>query len=154
MNLVRWNPFNEVNLLQNQMNRLFDSSLQAWPGESNGTTSWVPTADIYESDEDLVVNLDLPGIDPKMVDVRVENNVLTIRGERQFAQKQNTENYHRVERSYGAFGRSFTLSTSVNPEKIRATYQSGVLSIVMPKAEAAKPRKIQITPAASAASAA
>jgi HSP20 family protein len=114
----------------------------------------VPAADIYESDEDLVVNLDLPGIDPKMVDVRVENNVLTIRGERQFAQKQNTENYHRVERSYGAFGRSFTLSTSVNPERIRATYQSGVLSIVMPKAEAAKPRKIQITPAASAASAA
>jgi HSP20 family protein len=154
MNLVRWNPFNEVNLLQNQMNRLFDSALQAWPGESNGTTSWVPAADIYESDEDLVVNLDLPGIDPKMVDVRVENNVLTIRGERQFAQKQNTENYHRVERSYGAFGRSFTLSTSVNPERIRATYQSGVLSIVMPKAEAAKPRKIQITPAASAASAA
>jgi HSP20 family protein len=98
--------------------------------------------------------VDLPGIDPKMVDVRVENNILTIRGERQFAQKQNTENYHRVERSYGAFGRSFTLSTSVNPEKIRASYQSGVLTIVMPKAEAAKPRKIQITPAASAASAA
>jgi len=154
MNLVRWNPFNEVNLLQNQMNRLFDSALQAWPGESNGTTSWMPAADIYESDEDLVVNLDLPGIDPKTVDIRVENNILTIRGERQFSQKQNAENYHRVERSYGAFGRSFTLATSVNPDKIRATYQSGVLIIVMPKAEAAKPRKIQITSAASAASAA
>jgi HSP20 family protein len=139
-----------MNLLQNQMNRLFDSALQ---GNSNGTTSWVPAADIYESDEDLIVNLDLPGVDPKMVDLRVENNVLTVRGERQFEQKQNTENYHRVERSYGAFGRSFTLSTSVNPEKIRATYQSGVLSIVLPKAEAAKPRKIQIT-AATAASAA
>jgi HSP20 family protein len=151
MNLVRWNPFGDMNLLQNQMNRLFDSAIQGWPGESNGTTSWVPAADIYESDEDLVVNVDLPGIDPKAVEVRVENNVLTIRGERQFDQKQNTENYHRVERSYGAFGRSFTLSTSVNPEKIRATYQSGVLTIVMPKAEAAKPRKIQITAANTAA---
>jgi HSP20 family protein len=151
MNLVRWTPFSEVSLLQNQMNRLFDSALQAGLGETNGTTSWVPTADIYESDEDLVVNLDLPGIDPKMVEVRVENNVLTIRGERQFNQKQAGENYHRVERSYGAFGRSFTLSTSVNPEKIRATYQSGVLTIVMPKAETAKPRKIQIAAGTSAA---
>ena len=154
MNLVRWNRMNDVNMLQNQLNRLFDSALQGWPGDSNGTTSWVPSADIYESDDELVVNLDLPGIDPKMVDVRVENNVLTIRGERQFDQKQNTENYHRVERSYGAFGRSFTLSTSVNPEKIRAAYESGVLTITMPKAETAKPRKIQIAGTANNAAAA
>src|ERR1043165_3682096 len=126
-------------MLQNQLNRMFDTALQGWQGDSDGTTSWVPAADIYESDDELVVNLDLPGIDPKMVDLRVENNVLTIRGERQFNQKQNSENYHRIERSYGAFGRSFTLTTSVNPEKIRATYESGVLTIVMPKAEAAKP---------------
>jgi HSP20 family protein len=151
MNLIRWTPFSEVSLLQNQMNRLFDTALQSGLNETNGTTSWMPAADIYESDEDLVVNLDLPGVDPKMVDVRVENNVLTIRGERQFNQKQNGENYHRVERSYGAFGRSFTLSTSVNPEKIRASYQSGVLTIVMPKAETAKPRKIQIAAGAAAA---
>src|ERR1043165_9314624 len=94
-------------MLQNQLNRMFDTALQGWQGDSDGTTSWVPAADIYESDDELVVNLDLPGIDPKMVDLRVENNVLTIRGERQFNQKQNSENYHRVERSYGAFGRSF-----------------------------------------------
>lgn len=154
MNLVRWNRMNDGSMLQNQLNRLFDSALQGWPGDSNGTTSWVPSADIYESDDELVVNLDLPGIDPKMVDVRVENNVLTIRGERQFNQKQASENYHRVERSYGAFGRSFTLSTSVNPEKIRASYESGVLTIVMPKAETAKPRKIQITGTAATAAAA
>jgi HSP20 family protein len=153
MNLVRWTPFSEVSLLQNQMNRLFDSALHAGLGETGGTTSWVPAADIYESDEDLVVNLDLPGVDPKMVDIRVENNVLTIRGERQFNNKQNSENYHRVERSYGAFGRSFTLSTAVNPDKIRATYQSGVLTIVMPKAETAKPRKIQIANGATATAA-
>jgi HSP20 family protein len=153
MNLVRL-PFSDINVLQNQMNRLFDSALQGWPGESAATTNWVPAADIFESDEDLIVNLDLPGVDPKMVDVRVENNVLTIRGERQFEQKEKTENYHRVERSYGTFGRSFTLSTSVNPEKIRANYQAGVLSIVLPKAEAAKPRKIQISSGSTAAVAA
>jgi HSP20 family protein len=154
MNLVRWNRMNDVSMLQNQLNRLFDSALQGWPGDSNGTTSWVPSADIYESDDELVVNLDLPGIDPKMVDVRVENNVLTIRGERQFNQKQISENYHRVERSYGPFGRSFTLSTAVNPEKIRAGYESGVLTITMPKAETAKPRKIQITGTSTTAAAA
>jgi HSP20 family protein len=145
---------NDVNMLQNQLNRLFDYTLQGWPNDSNGTTSWVPSADIYESENELVVNLELPGVDAKKVDVRVENNVLTIRGERQFDQKQNSENYHRVERSYGAFGRSFTLSTSVDPEKIRATYEQGVLTITMPKAETAKPRKIQITGGATPAVAA
>jgi HSP20 family protein len=147
MNRVRWSPFNEMSLLQNQMNRLFEGALHGWPSESNGTTgttSWVPAADIYESDNELVVNLDLPGIDPKMVDLRVENNVLTIRGERQFEEKQNQDSYHRVERSYGAFARSFTLSTAVDPEKIRASYKAGVLSITLPKAEAAKPKRIQI----------
>ena len=144
MNRVRWSPFGEMNLLQNQMNRLFDSALQGWSdGDSNGTTSWTPAADIYESDNELVVNLDLPGVDPNMVDIRVENNVLTIRGERHLKEKQN-ENFHRVERLYGPFARAFTLSTSVDPEKIRANYKAGVLSITLPKAEAAKPKRIQI----------
>ena len=145
MNLVRWTPFSDMSLLQNQMNRLFDSALKEWPGDSVGTTTWVPAADIYETNEDLVVNLDLPGVDSKMVDVRVENNILTIRGERPFDPKQNRENYHRVERSYGPFGRSFSLSTAVNPAKVRATYQSGILTIVMSKAESAKPRMIEVT---------
>jgi HSP20 family protein len=149
MNLVRWNPFGEMSLLQNHMNRLFDTALQAWPGESNGTTSWIPAADIYESDNELVVNLDLPGIDPKAVDVRVENNVLSIRGERQFDEKQNKENFHRVERPYGPFARSFSLATAVDPERIRADFKAGVLSITLPKAEAAKPKRIQIAATAA-----
>jgi HSP20 family protein len=149
MNFVRWNPFNEMSLLQNQMNRLFDTALQSWPGDSNSTTLWTPTADIFESENELVVNLDLPGVDPKMVDIRVENNILSIRGERQFEDKPAKDNFHRVERSYGPFGRSFTLSTAVDADKIRASYKSGVLSITLPKAEAAKPKRIQI--AASAA---
>ena len=149
MTLIRWTPFSDMNLLQNQMNRLFDAALQSWPGDSDGTTHWTPAADIYESENELIVNLDLPGVDPKLVDIRVENNVLSIRGERQFEDKQTKENFHRVERSYGPFGRSFTLSTAVDADKIRANYKSGVLSITLPKAEAAKPKRIQI--AASAA---
>jgi len=146
MNLVRWTPFSDVSLLQNQMNRLFDTALQGWSGDStNGTTAWIPAADVYESENELLVTLDLPGIDPKMVDVRVENNVLTIRGERKLDEKQNTENFHRVERSYGPFGRAFTLSTAVDAEKIRAAYEAGVLSIALPKAETAKPKRIQIS---------
>ena len=145
MNFVRWTPFSEVGLLQNQMNRLFETALQGRSGDStNGTTAWIPAADIYESENELLVTLDLPGIDPKMVDVRVENNVLTIRGERKLDEKQNTENFHRVERSYGPFGRAFTLSTAVDAENIHATYQAGVLSIALPKAERAKPKRIQI----------
>jgi HSP20 family protein len=150
MNMTRWNPFSEMSLLQNHMNRLFDTALQGWPGESNGTTgttSWIPAADIYERDNELVVNLDLPGVDPKIVDIHLENNVLTIRGERQFEEKQDKENYHRVERLYGAFARSFTLSTSVDPDKICANYKAGVLRITLPKAEAAKPKRIQIAAA-------
>jgi HSP20 family protein len=149
MSLVRWNPFGDMSLLQNQMNRLFDTALQGWPGDSNGTTSWIPAADIYESDNELVVNLDLPGVDPKTVDVRIENNVLSIRGERQFDEKLNKENFHRVERSYGPFARSFTLSTSVNPDSIRADFKAGVLSITLPKAESAKPKRIQIAATAA-----
>jgi len=144
MNFVRWTPFSEVGLLQNQMNRLFDTALQGWSGDSANGTTWIPAADIYESESELLVTLDLPGIDPKTVDVRVENNVLTIRGERKLDEKQNTENFHRVERSYGPFGRAFTLSTAVDAEKIHATYKAGVLSIALPKAETAKPKKIQI----------
>jgi HSP20 family protein len=149
MSLVRWNPFGDMSLLQDQMNRLFGTALQGWPGDSNGTTSWIPAADIYESDNELVVNLDLPGVDPKTVDVRMENNVLSIRGERQFDEKLNKENFHRVERSYGPFARSFTLSTSVNPDSIRADFKAGVLSITLPKAESAKPKRIQIAATAA-----
>jgi HSP20 family protein len=148
MNFVRWNPFNEMNLLQNHMNRLFDTALQGWAGDSNGT-AWVPAADIYESENELLVNLDLPGIDPKMVDLQLENHILTIRGERRLDERQNREHFHRVERSYGTFSRSFTLATSVDADKIQASYQAGVLTITLPKAEAAKPKRIQIAAAAA-----
>jgi len=147
MNLVRWTPFHDMTLLQNQMNRLFDGAMQGWPGEANGTRNWVPPVDIHETDNDLIVTADLPGVDPKNVDVRVENNVLTILGERPFEPVDN-ENVHRVERMYGGFARSFTLSTPVDADKIQATYKDGVLRISLPKAEQAKPKRIQIAAAA------
>jgi HSP20 family protein len=148
MNLVRWTPFHDMTLLQNQMNRLFDGALQGWPSAAHGTRSWVPPADIHETDKDLIVTTDLPGVDPKNIDVRVENNVLSITGERHFERNVENENIHRVERMYGGFARSFTLSMPVQADKIQASYKDGVLRISLPKAEQAKPKRIQIGAAA------
>jgi len=108
----------------------------------------MPPADIHETDNELVVTADLPGIDPKSVDVRVENNVLSMTGERKFEEAAENGNVHRVERMYGAFARSFTLSTPVDTEKIQANYKDGVLKITLPKAERAKPKRIAIAGAA------
>src|SRR5678816_617149 len=143
MNLVRWTPLSDLTALQSQMNRLFESSLYGWPSESD-TRTWMPPADIHETDNELVVTADLPGIDVQSIDVRVENNVLSIAGERKLQETPKNGNVHRVERMYGAFARSFTLSTPVNTEKIQANYKDGVLKITLPKAEAAKPKRIEI----------
>jgi HSP20 family protein len=149
MNLVRWNPFSDFATLQNQMNRLFDSSLYGWSGESS-TRTWMPPADIHETDDELVVTADLPGIDLKSVDLRVESNVLSIAGERKLQEPPKKGTVHRVERMYGGFARSFTLSTPVETEKIQAKYKDGVLTITLPKAQEAKPRRIAIAAAAAA----
>jgi len=151
MTPVRWNPIREFSVFQNQMNRLFEDAMGTWLGESNGTgnTNWVPLADIYENDNDLIAKVELPGVDPKMVDVRVENNVLTIRGERPFDQKVAQENYHRLERSFGTFSRSFALPTTIDADKIHAEYRDGILNLRLPKSERAKPKRIQIAATAA-----
>ena len=148
MSLIRWNPVRDMSLLQQQMNRLFDDTLHGWPTETNGTNTWFPATDVYETENDVVLRSDLPGIDPKQIDIRVENNVLTIRGERSVDSEVQQENYHRVERLYGTFSRSFTLTSTVDADKIKANYKDGVLTITLPKAEAAKPKRIQIAAAA------
>jgi HSP20 family protein len=150
-------PFRGVSTLQDQINRLFSDAFERSEGESNLTT-WAPSVDISESGHDLVVKADLPGIDPKELDIRVENNVLTIRGERKFEKKVEQENYLRVERTYGSFSRSFSLANSVNPEGIKADYSNGVLTLVVPKREEAKPKQIKVnvgagTPVAAAVAA-
>ena len=140
--LNRWEPFRGVSTLQEQINRLFTDSFER-TGESNLTT-WAPSVDIYENEQELVVKADLPEVDPKDLDIRVENNILTIRGERKFEKKVNESNYLRVERAYGAFSRSFSLANSVNSEAIKADYQNGVLTLSIPKREEAKPKQIKV----------
>jgi HSP20 family protein len=148
MNSIRWSPFRDMSLFQNQLNQLFQDALQGWPAGSEGMTAWTPAADIFETENEIVLHADLPGIDPKQLDLRVENNVLTLRGERQFNSTVERENFHRLERPYGAFARSFTLSRTVDPNKIQAAYKDGILSITLPKAEQARPKRIHIAGAA------
>ncbi len=146
MAIVRWDPFRDLVSLQDRMNRLFDESLRGRGGEDEWTLggSWAPAVDIYEQEGDIVLKAELPGIDPKDVDIRVENNVLSLRGQRKFESDVKKESYHRVERAYGNFARSFTLPNLVDTEKIKAEYRDGVLSLTLPKKEEAKPRQIQV----------
>jgi HSP20 family protein len=143
-------PFRGVSTLQDQINRLFSDAFDRNEGESN-LTAWAPPVDISENEHELLVKADLPGIDPKELDIRVENNVLTIRGERKFEKKVEQDNYLRVERTYGSFRRSFALANTVNPEGIKADYQNGVLTVAVPKREEAKPKQIKINVGASGA---
>jgi len=151
--LTRWEPTRGLTTLQDQVNRLFNDSFRRSDAEA-GLSTWTPSVDVYETEHELVVKADLPEIDPKDLDIRVESNVLTISGERKFEKKVNEENYLRVERSYGSFARSFTLANTVNPEGIKADYQNGVLTLSIPKREEAKPKQIKVnvgTPAMAAA---
>jgi HSP20 family protein len=154
--LARWEPFRGVTTLQDQVNRLFNDVFER-KGEESSLSAWAPAVDIYETEHELVVKADLPDVDPKDLDIHVENNILTIRGERKFEKKVSEENYLRVERSYGSFARSFTLANTVNAEAIKADYQNGVLTLSVPKREEAKPKQIKVninTPAMAAAASA
>ena len=149
MNLIRWNVLPEMSILQRQMNRLFDEATQNWNGDGNTPNGWNPETDIYETETDLVLQADLPGFNAKDIDIVVENNVLTIRGERQFEAKVQPEGLHRMERSYGKFSRSFALPATVNAQKIQANYKNGVLTVTLAKAEHARPKRIQIAATAA-----
>jgi HSP20 family protein len=141
--IARWEPFRGVTTLQDQINRLFNATFERSSDDSS-LSAWAPSVDIYETEHELVVKADLPDVDPKDLDIQVENNILTIRGERKFEKKVNEENYLRVERSYGSFARSFTLANTVNSDAIKAGYQNGVLTLTVPKREEAKPKQIKV----------
>jgi HSP20 family protein len=148
--------FRGTSTLQDQISRLFSEAFERTGQESN-LTAWAPAVDIYENEHELVVKADLPDIDPKDLDIRVENNILSIRGERKFEKQVSEDNYLRVERAYGSFSRSFSLANTVNPDGIKADYQNGVLTLVVPKREEAKLKQIKVnvgTPAVAAAAAA
>jgi HSP20 family protein len=138
--MTRWEPFRDLARMQDEMSRLLDDRLFR-AGESVG---WTPACDIYEDEEGVSLRFELAGVDPKDVDVRFENGVLTVKGERKLEREDKRENYHRVERQYGTFTRSFSLPGSVDAEKIRAESRNGVLTIVLPKKAEAKPRAIQV----------
>jgi HSP20 family protein len=154
--LNRWEPFRGAATLQEQVNRLFGNVLEH-SGEESNLTSWAPAVDIYETEHELVVKADLPEVDPKELDIRVENNLLTIRGERKFEKKVSEDHYLRIERAYGSFSRSFSLANTVDADAIKADYQNGVLTLTIPKREEAKPKQIKVNvgaPAVAAAAAA
>src|SRR5690349_74684 len=151
--IARWEPFRGVTTLQDQINRLFNDALER-TGEQSNLSAWAPAVDIYETEQELVVKADLPDVDPKDLDIRVENNLLSIRGVRQYEKKVNEESYRRVERSCGSFARSFTLANTVNPDAIKAEYQNGVLTLTIPKREEAKPKQIKVNVNAPAVAAA
>ncbi len=148
MAIVRWEPFRDLLAIQDRMNRIFDESFRGMNRQGDDDWAlggaWAPLVDIYEREGNIELKAELPGVDPKDVDVRVENNVLTLRGERRIDKEVKRESYHRVERAYGSFSRSFTLPSMVDTEKIKAEFKDGVLHLTLPKKEEAKPRQISI----------
>lgn len=146
MAIVRYDPFRDLRTLQEEVNRLFSTNMsRAFDDEGIGRGAWAPSVDIYENKDQIVLEAELPGMKQEDFDLSIENNVLTLRGERKFEKTDETDNYHRVERSYGSFTRSFTLPQTVSPEGANAEYNNGVLRVTLPKREETKARRIQIT---------
>ena len=145
MAIVRWEPFQDLFVTQDRFNRLFNATFFRAFGDEEGTTrTWAPAVDIFENDNNIVLKAELPGVDPKDVEVRVEDNTLYLKGERKFEKEVKEDNYHRIERSYGSFSRSFALPGSIDSDKVQAEYQDGILSLTIPKREEAKPKTIKI----------
>ena len=139
--LTYYDPFRNFRSLQGEINRLFDRDLD----DSNGQlTQWPMRVDIREDENSIVVKADVPGMEQKDIHVNVDNGMLTISGERKFSDEEHKDQYHRVERAYGRFSRSFQMPNTTNPENISATYKNGVLEVTLPKREEAKPRSIQV----------
>ena len=146
--LTRWEPLREFSTMQdrmNRMNRLFRESYgPEGPEEALTTTSFAPPVDIYEDEHNITLKLEVPGIDEKDIDVRIENNTLTVHGERKIEKEEKEENFRRVERQYGSFTRSFTLPSSVDAGQVSADYNKGVLKIKLAKKAEAKPKQIKV----------
>jgi len=143
--ITRWDPFREFSTLQDRMGRLFrDSFGPEGREEALTTTGFAPAADVYEDEHSITLKIEVPGVDEKDIDVRIENNTLTVHGERKFEQEEKEENYLRVERSYGSFTRSFTLPNTVDTADVTADYDKGVLKIKLAKRAEAKPKQIKV----------
>jgi HSP20 family protein len=145
MSITRYDPFRDLRALQDEVNRLFSSSLtRDFGDEGLSRGAWAPSVDIYENKDNVVLEAELPGMNREDFELTVENSVLTLRGERRFEKRDEGDNYHRVERSYGAFTRSFALPQTVSAENASAEYKNGVLRVTLQKREEVKARRIQI----------
>ncbi len=148
--LTRWEPFREFSTLQDRMNRLFRETQGNSQDESLTSSSFAPAVDVYEDEHNVTLKIEVPGIDEQDIDVRVENNTLTVHGERKIGKEEKEENYRRVERQYGSFTRTFNLPATVDAEKVQADYDKGVLKITLPKKAEAKPKQIKVNVGQSA----
>ncbi|MDO8444510.1 MAG: Hsp20/alpha crystallin family protein [Deltaproteobacteria bacterium] len=146
MALVRWDPFRDIITLRERMDRMFEDSLSRFriPEEATMPTFWSPSVDIYETDENIVLKAELPGVDKKEVSVEVKDNTLILKGERKREKEVKEENYHRVERSFGTFMRSFSLPVTVKQDQVKAKFKDGVLEVTLPKAEEAKHKQVKV----------
>jgi len=145
MAIIRWDPFRDMVTLREKMNRMFEDVFAGRSEDKDLTAStWAPAVDIFETESELVMTVEVPGIDEKDIEIKIEDNTLTLKGERKFEKETKEENYHRIERSYGSFYRAFTLPNSIDPDKIQAEHENGVLKITMAKRLELKPRKVKI----------
>ena len=145
MAIIRWDPFRDLVTLRDKMNRLFEDAYSSGSSERDMiSNSWSPSVDIYESDKEIVLTAEVPGLSEKDIEIQIEENTLTIKGERKFEKETKEENYHRIERAYGQFCRTFSLPGHVNQDKIKAEHENGVLRILMPKKEEPKPKQVKI----------
>lgn len=152
MSIVRYDPFRDLRSLQDEVNRLFSTNLsRAFGDEGIARGAWMPNVDIYENKDQIVLEAELPGMNREDFDLSVENNIITLRGERRFEKKDDGDNYHRVERAYGTFTRSFTLPQTVSVEGAQAEYKNGVLRVTLPKREEVKARRIEVSGESEAA---
>ena len=146
MAIIRWNdPFRDIAALQDRMNRLFEGTISRTRNEEElFTGTWAPPVDIYETKDKITLKAELPGFEEKQINLRFEDGVLTLEGERKFEKETGDENYHRVERSYGKFVRSFAIPAGIEGDRIAASFSNGVLTVELPKREETKPKQIRI----------
>jgi HSP20 family protein len=142
MPIMKYNPFTEADDFPTGL-RVFQDSLSRLLSEPT-SRPWSPPVDIYETENELVLKADVPEVDPKQVAIQMENGTLTLKGERRFEEQGNGRGFHRIERGYGSFVRAFSLPDTVDPDKVKADYKSGVLTVTLPKKEVAKPRTVNV----------
>ena len=146
MSIMKWRPRRDLVSIRDEMNNLFDSFFSGWPEPRKGLLEgeWAPSIDVAETEDEITVTAELPGVKQEEVDITIADDVLTLKGEKKEEKEVKEKNYHRIERSYGSFQRSIALPTGVQADKAKATYKAGILKITVPKVEEAKPKQIKI----------